>query len=58
MTDRCYKELKRLWQGLGQSPCRAGQISAALWENDIKAGNGHTVTILKATIQRRYKDSN
>lgn len=45
----------------GQKPVakfNAGQISTALWENEIKAGNGHTATVLKATIQRRYKDSN
>ena len=34
---------------------RAGAISAALWENDIDV-KGRTVTILKATVQRRYKD--
>jgi len=45
----------------GQKPVakfKAGPISAALWENEIKTGNGHTATVLKATIQRRYKDSN
>lgn len=35
---------------------RAGQVSAALWENEIQTG-GRTATILKATIQRRYKDT-
>ena len=35
----------------------AGQVSAALWENEITIGNG-TATILKATVQRRYKDKN
>lgn len=34
----------------------AGQVSAALWENEINTMNGKTATILKATIQRRYKD--
>ena len=34
---------------------RAGAVSAALWENDIDV-KGKTVTILKATVQRRYKD--
>ena len=33
-----------------------GLISCALWENDIQV-NGSTKTILKASIQRRYKDS-
>lgn len=43
----------------GQKPLAkfvAGQVSAALWENEIKTVNGNTATILKATIQRRYKD--
>jgi hypothetical protein len=35
---------------------KAGQVSAALWENEIEAG-GRPATILKATIQRRYKDT-
>ncbi len=42
----------------GQTPIakfRAGQVSSALWENEIDV-KGKTVTILKATVQRRYKD--
>ena len=42
----------------GQKPVAkfvAGQVSAAIWENEI-AVNGRQVTALKATIQRRYKD--
>ena len=42
----------------GQKPVdkiKAGQVSAALWENDIDV-KGRTVTVLKATVQRRYKD--
>lgn len=34
---------------------KAGQISAALWQNEISV-NGRKVTVLKATVQRRYKD--
>ena len=34
---------------------RAGQVSCALWENSIEV-NGEARTILKASIQRRYKD--
>jgi len=44
----------------GQKPIakfRAGSVSAALFENDIPV-NGTTKTILKASIQRRYKDKN
>ena len=43
---------------VGQKPVekfQAGQINAALWENEIEV-NGRTVPILKATVQRRYKD--
>ena len=42
----------------GQKPTakfKAGQVSAALWQNEIMA-NGRAVKILKATVQRRYKD--
>ena len=36
---------------------KAGQVSVAVWENDIPV-NGKTVTVLKASVQRRYKDKN
>ncbi len=42
----------------GQKPVEkwtAGQISAALWQNEIEV-NGKMVSALKATVQRRYKD--
>ena len=42
----------------GQAPVAkfsAGQISSALWQNDIQI-RGQTVRVLKATVQRRYKD--
>ena len=42
---------------VGQKPLakfRAGQVSCALWENEITV-NGNTKTVLKASIQRRYK---
>ena len=42
----------------GQKPVakyHAGQVSAAIWENEISV-NGRQVTVLKATVQRRYKD--
>ena len=35
---------------------RAGSVSCALWENEISTANGRKVPILKATIDRRYKD--
>lgn len=35
---------------------RAGAVAAALWENEIKV-DGRSVPTLKATIDRRYKDS-
>ena len=44
----------------GQRPVEkvtAGQVSAALWENEITAGNGSKATVLKASVQRRYKDN-
>ncbi|MCP4608771.1 MAG: hypothetical protein GY845_08660 [Planctomycetes bacterium] len=42
----------------GQKPVakfQAGQVSAAIWENEISV-NGRQLTVLKATVQRRYKD--
>ena len=42
----------------GQAPVakfRAGQVAAAIWANDVEV-KGRTVTILKATVQRRYKN--
>jgi len=33
----------------------AGGVRAAIWENEIRV-NGSTKTLLKATIERRYKD--
>ena len=43
---------------VGQTPLakfRVGQLASAVWSNDIEV-KGRTVTILKATVQRRYKD--
>ena len=43
---------------VGQKPIakfKAGQVSAALWENQVQV-KGEAVTMLKATVQRRYKD--
>ena len=34
---------------------KAGQVSAAIWENEVQMPRG-TVKMLKATVQRRYKD--
>jgi len=42
-------------QQLPVAKFRAGQVSSALWENQVQV-KGAAVTILKATVQRRYKD--
>jgi hypothetical protein len=34
---------------------KAGQVSSAVWKNEIQV-KGVPVEILKATVQRRYKD--
>jgi hypothetical protein len=34
---------------------RAGQVASAVWKNTIQV-KGKAVTVLKATVQRRYKD--
>ena len=36
---------------------KAGQVSSALWENQVQV-KGAAVTILKATVQRRFKARN
>ena len=36
---------------------KAGQISSAVWQNTIQV-QGKAVTVLKATVQRRYMDKN
>jgi hypothetical protein len=43
----------------GQRPVAkytAGQVSAAVWENEVTTKAGKKVTMLKATVERRYKD--
>ena len=34
---------------------RAGSVCCALWENEVTV-NGKTVTMLKASVERGYKD--
>ena len=35
---------------------KAGRVSTALWENEITTKTGGKATVLKATVQRRYRD--
>jgi hypothetical protein len=35
----------------------AGLVSCALWDNELTTRDGRTVTVLKATIERRYRDA-
>ncbi len=35
---------------------RAGQVSCALWENEITIAGGKRQVVLRATVDRRYKD--
>jgi hypothetical protein len=44
-------------QQLPVAKFKAGQVSAAIWENEVQMPRG-AVKILKATVQRRYKDRN
>jgi hypothetical protein len=44
-------------QQLPLAKFKAGQVSSAVWENQIMS-QGKVLKILKATIQRRYKDKN
>lgn len=34
---------------------KAGEVSSAVWRNEIQV-KGNAITVLKATVQRRYKD--
>ena len=34
----------------------AGTVSCALWENEVPTQNGGKVPMLRATVERRYKD--
>jgi len=34
---------------------KAGTVASAVWENQMNI-NGKSITVLKATVQRRYKD--
>lgn len=42
-------------QQLPVAKFRAGQVSSAVWRNEIQV-KGKAITVLKATVQRRYKD--
>ena len=42
-------------QQLPVAKFKAGQVSSAVWKNTIQV-QGKAVTVLKATVQRRYKD--
>jgi len=35
----------------------AGAVSCALWENEVTTRDGRTVPVLRATIERRYRDA-
>lgn len=49
-------EVKKMAQPLVKIKAGNG-VSAAIWENEALV-NGKTVTMLKATVERRYKDNN
>ena len=36
----------------------AGNVAVAIWENEIPLPNGTTKPVLKATVERQYKDKN
>ena len=43
---------------VGQRPVAkytAGQVSAAIWKSEVTTKAGKKVTMLKATVERRYK---
>ncbi len=42
-------------QNMPVAKFKAGQVSSAVWRNEIQV-KGKAITLLKATVQRRYKD--
>ena len=42
-------------QQLPVAKFRAGQVASAVWRNEIQV-KGQAIMVLKATVQRRYKD--
>jgi hypothetical protein len=44
-------------QQLPTAKYKAGQVSSAIWKDEIQTPRG-AVTIYRVTIQRRYKDKN
>jgi len=32
-------------------------VSCALWENDLTTRDGKTITVLKASLEKRYRDA-
>ncbi len=44
-------------QQLPVARIKVGQVSAAVWENLVQTRSG-SVKMLKASVQRRYKDKN
>jgi hypothetical protein len=49
--------MKMVGQQLPVARIKVGQVSAAVWENLVQTRSG-SVKILKASVQRRYKDKN
>ena len=44
---------------VGQRPVAkfaAGQVAAAIWENEVMTRSGKKLTMLKASVERRFKD--
>jgi len=35
----------------------AGAVSCALWENELTTRDGRQIVVLKASIERRYRDA-
>ena len=48
-------EVNNMANNKPKAKIQAGSVSCALWENEIDVG-GRRVAVLKATIERRYRD--
>ena len=49
-------KVKRMTENKPVKKFVAGQVVAAIWQNEITV-NGQEVTILKASVSRRYRDA-
>jgi hypothetical protein len=56
---RIRRRLSEADKMAGQRPVAkfaAGQMAAAIWENEVTTRSGKKLTLLKASVERQFKD--